>query len=458
MNNVKNEIKQPDQYKNKNPKEITRREFLNTAMILGLSLGGAKIIAGCNGKPGLISNNVNTESIPTPQPSIDELEDGVQVPSFWWYCAACGNQFRNAELLKEHAYEEHAWRLPHINRVDKPTYTKYLVERIRRFDERNTAFSRTVWDHEYRSHLMDAMAKAPKRSLEDLEGLALIAGGIYVDATAGSFHPDYTGYMGHIADFGGLYGWDDPVNPEKFPIASAEWMSERIKHVARLYGADLVGICKVDRRWVYSHSFERTTGRYARLSLPYKYAIVLGTKMSWRHLNDSPRPEASAVTALGYSKMAFISASLAKYIRALGYPAVPSGNDTSQNIPMAIDAGLGELGRNGLLLTPEYGPRVRICKVFTDLPLVPDAPIDFGIQEHCESCRICSHSCPVDAIQRGERTTEITSISNRPGILRWVVDVGRCLLYWRENNMDCSNCVAVCPWAMHSQRNWLLYL
>ena len=47
-------------------------------------------------------------------------------------------------------------------------------------------------------------------------------------------------------------------------------------------------------------------------------------------------------------------------------------------IPMAVDAGLGELGRNGLLLTEKYGPRVRLCKVFTDLPLEPDEPIDLG--------------------------------------------------------------------------------
>lgn len=445
-------------------KSFSRKDFLNSAMMLGFSVGGAKLMAGCGIKTDHPINQVDTETVPaftptaTAQPSLYDPVESLFASSFYWYCSACGKQFRNADLLKEHAYQEHAWRLPAIQRVDEPTYIQNLVEPIKQFDERNTAFSRALWDQDYRTQIMEAMVKAPKRTLKDLEGLALIAGGIYVDSTAGSFHPDYSGYMGRVSDYGGLYGWDDPASPEKFPVPSAEWMTERIKHVARLYGANLVGICKVDRRWVYSHAFERATERHFRLNIPYKYAIVLGTEMSWSHLNDSPGAEASAVTALGYSRMAILSASLAKYIRALGYPAIPSGNDTAQNIPMAIDAGLGELGRNGLLLTPEYGPRVRICKVFTDLPLIPDAPIDFGIQKHCESCRICSHSCPVNAIQRGERTTEVTSISNRPGMNRWVVDVGRCLLYWRENGMDCSNCVAVCPWAIHSQRNWLLYL
>ena len=70
---------------------------------------------------------------------------------------------------------------------------------------------------------------------------------------------------------------------------------------------------------------------------------------------------------------------LAEFIRILGYKAIPMGNDTSLSIPLAIDAGLGELGRHGLLITPEYGPCVRLCKVFTDLPLEPDKPIQFGV-------------------------------------------------------------------------------
>jgi len=77
----------------------------------------------------------------------------------------------------------------------------------------------------------------------------------------------------------------------------------------------------------------------------------------------------SAATGLGYSKMAFVSSLLAQFVRNIGYQALPCGNDTALSIPLAVDAGLGELGRNGLLITPQFGPRVRLCKVFTDLPL-----------------------------------------------------------------------------------------
>ena len=101
------------------------------------------------------------------------------------------------------------------------------------------------------------------------------------------------------------------------------------------------------------------------------------------------------------SKMAFTASSLAEFIHNFGYTPIPDGNDMSLSIPLAIDTGLGQLGRNGLLITPEYGPRVRLCKVFTDPPLEPDSPIDFGVNDFCRRCRLCADACEVDAIQGG---------------------------------------------------------
>ena len=372
-----------------------------------------------------------------------------------WYCSCCGERFRTLDDLKKHAATEHTWRLPDTQRVDAPTYDQFLTDEIGPFDEKNTCFSRAAWDEPFQAQIGEYAAKAPVPDLKALEGQALVAGSIYVDKTAGALHPYYPGYFGHLHGFGGLYGWDDPVSEVDYPVPDPAWMTERIKYVAQFYGANLVGITTIDPRWVYSQYFSPVTGESGENKVPYKYAIVMGIEMDWKEINTSPREEASAATALAYSRMAQLSASLAKYIRALGYPAIPCGNDTAQSIPLAIDAGLGELGRNGLVLTPEYGPRQRFCKVLTDLPLVPDQPIDFGIQKFCESCHACAAACPVNAIRFEDRTTEQTSISNRPGILRWPVNVARCYYFWQENGTDCSNCVAACPWALHTQRSWL---
>jgi ferredoxin len=314
-----------------------------------------------------------------------------------------------------------------------------------------------MWDEKYQRLLRAVTVRISSQSMQPmaLEGKALVAGAIYVDQTAGSLVPGYSGYAGHVRDSGGLYSWDDPLSPVQLPVSDLRGMSERIKKVARFYGADLVGICEVDSRWVYSHYFDLATGAYDELEIPYRYAIVLGIRMDDQALERSPRFEASATTALAYSRMAEVAASLAKYIRALGYPAVPSGNDTAQSIPLAIDAGLGELGRCGLLVSPQFGPRQRLCKVFTDLPLQPDQPVDFGLRTFCPTCGICAWRCPAGAIRAGRRTTEPTSISNRTGILRWPVDVAKCFLFWQENGgTDCSNCVVSCPWGW-PERLWL---
>ena len=460
--------------------EISRRDFLRIATLLGLSLGANEFLTGCaqttvtpyptsydpvNNDPAVLTAASkmekparSTEPAGSEPPTAVETQPIPPSTTFKrveWLCASCGQHFRNLDELKRHAATEHAWRLPETKRVDQPTYSEYLVGNVERFDEKNTVFSRVGWDTNYQIKVQEATAKAPSDDWNTFEGRALVAGAIYVDDTAGSFHGYYSGYFGHIRNYGGLYNWDDPVNSIQYPVPDPVWMSERIKEVARFYGANLVGICKVNPNWVYSSYYELITGNYGKLEIPYRYAIVMGIEMDWKTINTSPKAEASAATALAYSRMSELSASVAKYIRALGYPAIPCGNDSAQSIPLAIDAGLGELGRNGLLLTPEYGPRQRICKVFTSLPLQVDQPIDFGAGRFCEKCRACAKSCPVDAILKGDRTTKQTSISNRPGILRWPVDVAKCYLFWQENGIDCSNCIASCPWALHSQRDWL---
>jgi len=448
---------------------ITRRDFIHYTTILGLSLGAAEALAACAPKPPPTPTPwpwplyIPGESgiVPTPEWQPSPLPPTTPTPTvfrptatptsvLWeeatWSCPRCEKRFPTQEAWINHILAEHARKIPGARRVSTPTYSQFLVGPVERFDQKNHVFSRTVWDEEYKKLLSNVTPRKRRESASEmLEGRALVAGSIYVDDTAGSLHPQYGGYSGHLRGVGGLYDWDDPVNPEQYPVSDPAEMSERIKQVARFYGADLVGICELEQRWVYSHYFEGETTAYGVLDIPYKYAIVMGIRMDWKWLAQSPGFEASAAAALGYSRMAEVASSLAEYIRGLGYPAVPSGNDTAQSIPLAIDAGLGELGRLGLLITPEFGPQQRICKVFTDLPLQPDQPIDFGIQKLCEGCNMCAHACPARAIKFGERTIEPTSISNRTGILRWPVDVAKCYLFWQENGTSCSNCIAVCP-------------
>ena len=75
-----------------------------------------------------------------------------------------------------------------------------------------------------------------------------------------------------------------------------------------------------------------------------------------------------------YVKLATIADTLAEYIRALGYPARANVMPNYQVlcVPIAIDAGMGELGRHGLMITPELGSALKLATITTDLPLVYD--------------------------------------------------------------------------------------
>ncbi len=171
----------------------------------------------------------------------------------------------------------------------------------------------------------------------------------------------------------------------------------------------------------------------------------MAVEMDYDSCRYSPDGISGASTGLGYSQQAVLANLVATFIRGLGYRAAPSGNDTAISIPLAIAAGLGELGRMGLLITRQFGPRVRLCKVFTDMPLAFDDYAPFGVGRFCRTCRKCAERCPSQAITKGEQATVGPSLSNHSGVRKWYINPETCFMFWVENWMDCNNCVNVCP-------------
>ena len=142
-------------------------------------------------------------------------------------------------------------------------------------------------------------------------------------------------------------------------------------------------------------------------------------------------------------EVAKISIILANYIRSLGYPArahIAGSNYQAILPPLAYLAGLGELGRLGILVTPEYGPRVRLGLVTTDLPLIPDKPKIFGVQNFCKKCLKCAINCPAQAIEYGEKK-EVR------GVEKWLLQAEKCYQFWKKIGTDCAICIRVCPYS-----------
>ena len=114
-----------------------------------------------------------------------------------------------------------------------------------------------------------------------------------------------------------------------------------------------------------------------------------------------------------------------------------------------------------MLITPEYGPRVRLAKVFTNLPMVADKPIEFGVWEFCKSCKKCAEHCPSQALSLSDPTETPIDISNREGVLTWHIDAKKCLSFWVKNKTDCSNCIRTCPFnknpgILHDAARWII--
>lgn len=339
-----------------------------------------------------------------------------------------------------------------------------------RFDQRNTMYMRPrdpersdarILDIGKRHYSIKRFGKTPGYTMRD-----------WSFAMSMWYMERWWGY-GNMTGNEGLFTWfpdeteralRDRMHPgEKWEVADPEDMSRNIKKAALFIGASLVGICKIDKRWIYSHSFHPHTHKYGPIEIPeeFKYAVVMAHEMPYELMQTSPAYGGFASTGRGYSMMAFCASSLAHYIRSLGYKAIPNGNDTSLSVPLAVDAGLGELGRNGMLITKKFGPRVRLSKVFTDLPLVPDKPIEFGVAEFCNTCKRCAEECPGNAISSDEPSYQGPTISNNSGLYKWYIDPEKCLDFWARNNGSCENCVRCCsynklPGKLHDTARFLI--
>lgn len=208
-----------------------------------------------------------------------------------------------------------------------------------------------------------------------------------------------------------------------------------------------MGITEIDQRWHYSARVDTRDMTPAANTLPegLTHVIVMGHAMNEALVETYPSALAGAATGLEYSHETAIVIQLAAYIRNLGYEAVPSMNDTALVIPYAIKAGLGEYGRNQMVITPQYGPRVRFSKIFTNMPLAIDLPVQTGIRAYCDICTKCADACPPKALPFGPPQEDNTSVSTIKGVKKWSANCEKCFGYWAKLKSDCAICMRVCP-------------
>ncbi len=216
-----------------------------------------------------------------------------------------------------------------------------------------------------------------------------------------------------------------------------------VKEVLRYLGAPVSGIAPLNPLYVYSHVGRGPEPYGSEIILKHQFAITFALEMDLTMVAAAPGPPVIVETGRRYVEAARISLILAGFIRGLGYPArahIAGSNYQVVLPPVAWQAGLGEIGRIGILITEASGPRARLGLVTTDLPLLPDAPRVLGIQDFCSRCSKCARNCPAQAIPHGEKEAE-------NGVLKWVIDREKCYEFWRTSGTDCAVCLSVCPYS-----------
>ena len=322
-----------------------------------------------------------------------------------------------------------------------------------RFHQRNTAFGRAM--RAGKRGYGDPEAKL-KRLKDNIPGYGIVDSAFSGAALTAA----QASHSGRGNQDSGFYSWS-PLGvthkPEGVPRweGSPEEAGRIVAKAGKFYGAVGVGFTELDKRWVYSHNsdgrpivFEDVDEGYVtevKVVIPesHRWVIAITVPMEVKEMMYAPTA-LNPVSSMGYSRMPVVAGSIAEFIRGLGYHAIPAGNDTALSVPIALQAGLGHLGRHGRLITWERGPMVRIAKVFTDLPLDQSPLAPKGIIESCEVCKKCAKECPSGSIPEGPRTYEGFSEANNPGALKWYCNADTCLDYWREVGSGCSICFRVC--------------
>lgn len=205
---------------------------------------------------------------------------------------------------------------------------------------------------------------------------------------------------------------------------------DKFRKLAADKGIDLIGFTPVLKNFIFKN-----------LPVVGKNAIVLGMQMDWNKIKTAPSILCGIEAFRVYYELGELTIELTEYLQNLGYKAEahhPFGGKLLFTAH-AVAAGLGYMGRNGLVITPEFGPRQRWSMITTDAEIPREQRRDFtDLIDFCQTCGLCIENCLGKAtldepIEKIEGSGIITHIDRR-----------KCIESLLMNNY-CSNCLKVCP-------------
>ena len=208
-------------------------------------------------------------------------------------------------------------------------------------------------------------------------------------------------------------------------------VTESIRQKAYELGYGEVGFTRNDRHYVYQ-------SRKSVMKTDLPNAICLALEQDYVKTQSIPSMDAEDTHFGTYVDQGPLTVELTEHIRSLGYRVQVSGPTWyfGPMIPMFVQAGLGQLGANGQLLSPHFGSRARLQIIFTDAKVTHDKPLDYGIHAFCQQCQVCVNRCPGRALTpekvwyRGVEKNKLVFKRCRPVMARYE---------------SCGICMKVCP-------------
>jgi len=222
---------------------------------------------------------------------------------------------------------------------------------------------------------------------------------------------------------------DPPTEIQKAPPELWDEIIEKSKSI----GIDLIAFAPIDENLIFEKDY------VGGIEFLYENGIVLGMEMDSEAINWAPDPPAGLESLRIYAELGEATNKLADFIRSKGYRAIachPLGGPILYPA-MAVKANLGEIGRQGLLITKKFGPRQRLSLIAVNAGPLPQREVEkFEITNFCKKCRRCLHLCPVNAIMEEPIVNENGTITR--------IDSEKCFEYFYKTT-GCSVCIETCP-------------
>jgi ferredoxin len=230
------------------------------------------------------------------------------------------------------------------------------------------------------------------------------------------------------------YLLDENYDPQKMKAKNIDFENFKA-HVWENYSL-IVGFTELPQNYIFKDKV-----------IPYKYALVFAEEMDKLEIEKAPKLDAGAEVLRVYNTLGVKTNHIARWLRS-NYDVECMANHPLGGlvdfVPLAVKAGMGYYGRHGMLISKEFGPRLRISPILVKEELFKDTTTTDHdwIKSFCQKCGKCVRTCPENAIYE-----EAILVHDENNVIRYEsYDREKCFQSFSKA-MGCAVCISECPFS-----------